>query len=185
VIPKDAPRYLRNLEIVFEQFECIGHLKWCESGSLELLDWQRTITAIKPHLAQSSHLAIKMIFPPDMGRMYGRPYDFREEDYTFSPEEFQHRKKCYFNTVLPLARLRGHLKHLIIWIAGDMDEPGTEGTEGRQDTEYSEKWSRELTSRVMGAAYKLPTSDDYEASGQPEPLFMGTGYWLVDTDFCG
>jgi hypothetical protein len=68
---------------------------------------------------------------------------------------------------------------------GGMDEPGTEGTEGRQDTEYSEKWSRELTSRVMGASYKLPTSDDYEASGQPEPLFMGTGYWLVDTDFCG
>jgi hypothetical protein len=123
VVPKDGLRHLRYLEIVFEQFECIGHLAWCESGSSELLDSERTIEDIKLHLV-SSNLAIKISFPPDMGRIYGRSPDAQDEDYIFSQEEFLNRRKCYFNTVLPLQRLSCHLNYLAVCIYGDMEEPG-------------------------------------------------------------
>jgi hypothetical protein len=60
----------------------------------------------------------------------------------------------------------------------NLEEPGRE-------TEYAEESSRELESIIMCASYKQPTSDDCETSGRPESLFMATGFWLIDTNYCG
>jgi hypothetical protein len=149
---------------------------WCLSGSPELLDWKRAIEDIEPHLAPSN-LAIKMIFPPCLDRIYGHPAIALDRHPAFSKEEFQHRKECYFNTVLPLRRLGRRLRYLSVCINGDREEPGG-------GTAYTEEWSRELEEMIMGDPYEQPTQADFVAIGRPEPLFMRTGCWFLDGGYC-
>jgi hypothetical protein len=123
VVSKDALRHLRYLEVVFEHFGYPEHLTWCPTNSPELIDWKRRIEEIKPYLS-SSRLAIKVVFPPEPLMYYDELPDEHKRIVEFSHVEFLHRKTCYFNTVLPLQSLAGHLKHLWIRIYSNAKEPG-------------------------------------------------------------
>lgn len=171
MVPKDALRYIRYLEVVFEQFESIGHLTWCPDGSSELMDWNRTIEAIKPHLV-SPALAIRMSFPCDMLRIHGHLTHAPEEELVFSEAEFHHRKTCYFNTVLPLQQL-GRLQHLLVDIGGGMEEPGG-------GFQYAREWSQELVSTIMRATYDPPFHDSYDSDKRRLKLAFRTGRWVSD-----
>ncbi|KAF1824813.1 uncharacterized protein K489DRAFT_142132 [Dissoconium aciculare CBS 342.82] len=179
VVPKDALRHLRYLEVVFSE-----HLK----GD-ELVEWKRTIEGIKPHLVSSS-LALKIFFaagPPDPlhnyyelsrdeeeeeGKEEGE--EEKEEEGGASQEEFLESRRHYVNTVLPLQHLRNHLKHL--WISV------FELPEERSEESVWADCSRELEHTIMGPSYKPPTSDDYKLNGLPKPLFLRTGRWYSDHD---
>jgi hypothetical protein len=179
VVPKEALRHLRYLEVVFEDFDYTGHLVWCStSDSSELLDWKRTIEEIKPHLAPSS-LAVRIVFPPDS--YYFHQMEVPEEydrTVTLSKQDFQHRKTCIFNTVLPLQQLAHRLKHLWVSIYGNVKEPGKSQGEGK---EFTGRWSRELERAIMGPSYEAPHERDY-TEDLPVPPILRTGRWLAD---CG
>jgi hypothetical protein len=169
VVPKDALRHLRYLEVVFSE-----HLK----GD-ELVEWKRTIEGIKPHLVSSS-LALKIFFaagPPDpLHNYYQLSRDEEEEEeeegVRASQEEFLRSRRHYLNTTLPLQQLRYHLKHLWICLFEDPEE--------RREGDTWAKCSRELESTIMGPSYKSPTSDDYELNNLPKPFFLRTGRWYSD-----
>jgi hypothetical protein len=175
VVPKDALRHLRYLDVVFERFGHPGHLTWCPHSSPELMDWKRTIGKIKPHLASAS-LAIAIVFPPDPIYIY---FDDPDDPdglnrlRMYSKEEFRHRKTCYFNTVLPLQQLAGGLKHLWVSISGDVEQPG-------RGAKYTSEWSRELVSTIMGPSYEPPHRYDFESDELPVPLLPRIGRWLLD-----
>jgi hypothetical protein len=175
VVPKDALRHLRYLEVVFEYFDYPGHLTWCPTSSPELIDWKRTIEEIKPHLASSS-LAVKIVFPPEPSFADVELPDELQTSVAFSKAEFQHRKTCYFNTILPLQRLACHLKHLWVWIYGNVEEPGG-------GTGYTADWSRELETTIMGHAYEPPRRSDYSSDGPPVPLLLRNGRWFTDRKY--
>ena len=151
-----------------------GHLNWCRTGSPELGNWIRTIQAIKPHIVQS-RLTIRVAFAYGPGH-WALPINIPTGELTFTREEFQHRKMCYFNTVLPLRAL-GPFKSFTVFIFADMEDP-----EGEID--YAEEWNYELMEQVQGPSYEHRYKWWYEENDLPVPLFERWGRWFIDHE-CG
>jgi hypothetical protein len=162
VVPKEALRYLRYLEVVFDmpyhpRVNDAVPLDWCSAGSTELVDWQRTIEEIRAHVV-SSNLSITVVFPGDMGSYLSDLMP--DADFGHSEAELQLRKACLYNALLPLKRL-SPLKHLCVDIWG-----------------YPGGW--EIMKTIMGPSYEPPCDSEYITAELPVPLFARKGRWLSD-----
>jgi hypothetical protein len=157
VVPKEALRYLRYLEIVFDTPDYLSLndqalLDWCSEGSTELVDWEHTIEQITAHVVAST-LSITVVFPTDLGSYLSQNVPGETSEY--SEEELQRRKSCLYNAMLPLQRI-GPLKHLRIDIWG---YPG----------------GCEIMETIMGPSYEPPRDYTFESAELPVPLFARTG----------
>jgi hypothetical protein len=165
VVPKDALRHIRILElVVFEDLK----------GD-RLSEWKRTIAEIKPHLL-SSHLALKLFFaagPPSFYDPYREP---SKEEIRASQDELLKSRRYYFDAALPLQQLSYHLKYLWICVFEDPEE--------RREGAVWTEWSCELESTIMGSSYKPPTIGDYDLDELSMPLILRTGRWYSDHE-CG
>ena len=87
-------------------------------------------------------------------------------------------KSRLFDIVLPLQRLKAHLKHLWVYNGGDLEYIESEWG-------WIAEWSHELERAIMGPSYDPPTSCDYVSKGLPAPLFVRIGRWRTDEGWCG
>ena len=167
IIPKDALRYLRFLELVFPPFGKERPCAFCPAQSTEWHDWNETLEKVKDDL-NLPKLTIRVYFaaslPPFEDHGHEIVPSWRRQMTGVQSQAIQ---TSYLDTISPLKRLRGlgrffaHLADPSLWVEGRelVEETGLPALE------------HEVERVVMGDWY------DSSAAGKVEETWSR---WLED-----